>query len=171
MGTEPVVVNASPLIALLGIRQEGLLPALFGEVYAPRAVLAEVGAGASKDPNAGRLESLHWLRPVEAVDVPESVQGWGLGRGESEVLAVAAQTAGARAVLDDLAARRCARFLGVRVLGTGKVLVLAKQRGLIESVREQIDRLVAADFRLSERLIAHLLAAAGETSAPRAESS
>lgn len=35
MGTEPVVVNASPLIALLGIRQEGLLPAPFGEVYAP----------------------------------------------------------------------------------------------------------------------------------------
>ena len=32
MAGEPVVVNASPLIALLGIGQEGLLPALFGEV-------------------------------------------------------------------------------------------------------------------------------------------
>lgn len=170
MGAESVVVNASPLIALLGIRQEGLLPALFGEVYAPRAVLAEVRAGASKDPNSARLESLHWLRPVDAVEVPESVLGWGPGRGESEVLAVAAQTLGSRAVLDDLAARRCARFLGVRVLGTGMVLVLAKQRGLIASVREQIDRLVAADFRLSDPLIDRLLTAAGETSVPGAAS-
>lgn len=117
-----------------------------------------------------RLKSLHWLRPVDGVEVTESVQGWGLGRGESEVLAVAVQIPGARAVLDDLAARRCARFLGVRVLGTGKVLVLAKQRGLIESVREQIERLVSADFRLSERLIGRLLTAAGETSAPSAAS-
>jgi len=123
--TDAVVVNASPLIALLGIGEERLLPALFGEVYVPRAVLEEVGAGGAKDPNASRLWSLHWLRGAEASTIPESVQGWGLGRGESAVLALAAQIPGARAVLDDLAARRCARFLGVPVLGTGKVLVLA----------------------------------------------
>jgi predicted nucleic acid-binding protein len=162
MGTEVVVVNASPLIALLGIRQEALLPALFGEVQVTQAVLAEVAAGGAKDPSARRLSSLHWLRPVKAVTIPESVQGWGLGRGESEVLAVAAQTPGARAVLDDLAARRCARFLGVEILGTGKVLLLAKQRGLIVSVRAQIEGLLAADFRLSERLIVQLLALSGE---------
>lgn len=171
MGSEAVVVNASPLIALLGIGQEGLLPALFGEGYVPRAVLAEVRSGRAKDPNADRLDSLHWLRAVDAVAIPESVQGWGLGRGESEVLALAAQAQGARAILDDLAARRCARFLGVPVIGTGKVLVLAKQRGQIRSVRKQIDRLVAADFHLSERLISYLLTAAGESSAPGAESS
>ncbi len=166
MGTEAVVVNASPLIALLGIDQEGWLPALFKEVYVPQAVLTEVVAGAAKDPNAARLDVLPWLRAVEAVAIPDSVQGWGLGHGESAVLALAAQAPGTRALLDDLAARRCARFLGVPVIGTGKVLVLAKQRGLILSIREQIDRLVAASFRLSERLIAQLLTAAGETSAP-----
>lgn len=46
---------------------------------------------------------------------------------------------------------------GIPVIGTGKVSVLAKQRGLILSVRKQIDRLVAASHRLSERLIAQLL--------------
>lgn len=147
------------------------MPALFGEIHVPMAVLTEVGAGGAKDPNVSRLGSFQWLRAVEAVTIPESVHGWGLGRGESEVLAVAAQMPGARAVLDDLAARRCARFLGVGVLGTGKVLVLAKQRGLIPSVPAQIERLVAADFRLSERLIAHLLTAAGETSVPSAAAS
>lgn len=162
MGIERVVVNASPLIALLGIGQESLLPGLFGEVSVPRAVLLEIAAGGAKDPNAARLGSLVWAKEVTPVAVPESVQGWGLGRGESEVLAIAAQAAGTWAVLDDLAARRCARFLGVPVLGTGKILVLAKHQGLIASVREQIDRLLRADFRLSGRLIDRLLRAAGE---------
>jgi predicted nucleic acid-binding protein len=162
MGIERVVVNASPLIALLGIGQESLLPGLFGEVSVPRAVLLEIAAGGAKDPNAARLGSLVWAKEVTAVAVPESVQGWGLGRGESEVLAIAAQAVGTWAVLDDLAARRCARFLGVPVLGTGKILVLAKHQGLIGSVREQIDRLLRADFRLSGRLIDRLLRAAGE---------
>jgi predicted nucleic acid-binding protein len=162
MGIERVVVNASPLIALLGIGQESLLPGLFGEVCIPRAVLLEIAAGSATDPNAARLGSLAWAKEVTAVAVPESVQGWGLGRGESEVLAIAAQAAGTWTVLDDLAARRCARFLGVPVLGTGKILVLAKHQGLIGSVREQINRLLRADFRLSGRLIDSLLRAAGE---------
>jgi predicted nucleic acid-binding protein len=57
MASERAVVNASPLIALLGIGQEALFPALFEEVSTPRAVLAEVEAGRGKDPNAGRLST------------------------------------------------------------------------------------------------------------------
>ena len=84
MGIERVVVNASPLIALLGIGQESLLPGLFGEVSVPQAVLRrDCGRGRAKDPNAARLASLAWAQEVTTARVPESVQGWGLGRGES----------------------------------------------------------------------------------------
>jgi hypothetical protein len=83
-----------------------------------------------------RMSTLSWLRVVRGPAIPESIQGWGLGRGESEVLALALQQTGARAVLDDLAARRCARFLGVPVVGTGKLLVLAKRQALLSSARE-----------------------------------
>ena len=159
---ERVVVNASPMIALLGIGQEGLLPALFDKVLTPEAVREEIAAGRAKDANADRIATLTWLSTAPAVPIPESVQGWGLGRGESSVLAIAAAESGYRPILDDLAARRCARFLGLTVMGTGRLLVLAKQRGLIGSVREPLDRLTAQDFRMSERLIAKLLHAAGE---------
>lgn len=128
----------------------------------PKRCFIEIAAGATKDPNAARLASLPWAQAVTTARVPESVQGWGLGRGESEVLAIATETTGTWAILDDLAARRCARFLGVPVVGTGKILVLAKHQGLIGSVREQIDRLLSANFRLSERLIERLLREAGE---------
>jgi predicted nucleic acid-binding protein len=162
MSNERAVVNASPLIALMGIGQEGLLPELFTEVMVPTAVLREIRAGLDKDPNAARLDSLDWMRPVSVGEIPESILGWTLGRGESEVLTHAAETVGAWAVLDDLAARRCARSIGVRVIGTGRILVLAKRNGLISSVKEQVDRLMQADFRLSDRLIGMLLHEAGE---------
>lgn len=154
---ERVVVNASPMIALLAIGQEGLLPMLFDDVLIPEAVRKEIEAGRLKDANVRRLATLTWLKLAPAAPIPESVQGWGLGRGESSVLAVAAAETGCRAILDDLAARRCARFLGLSVMGTGRVLVMAKQHGLIGSVRDPIDRLTAHGFRLSERLIAKLL--------------
>ena len=156
------VVNASPTIALLGIGQEGLLPALFDEVLIPAAVRDEIEAGRAKDVNADRLGTLTWLRTAPVPVIPDSVQGWGLGRGESSVLAVACAQPDCHAVLDDLAARRCARFLGLTVSGTGRLLVLTKQRGLIGSVRGQLDRLTDHGFRLSERLIEKLLHAAGE---------
>ncbi len=160
--TERVVINASPLIALLAIRHEGLLPALFAEVMLPVAVREEIEAGRGKDPNVVRLDGLAWPVVMPAEPVPETVLGWGLGRGESSVLALAHRI-GCTAVLDDLAARRCARFLGVPVLGTGRLLTLAKQRDLIPSVRGQLDQLRANGFRLSERLVARLLAESGET--------
>jgi predicted nucleic acid-binding protein len=99
---------------------------------------------------------------VTVKDIPQSILAWDLGRGESEVLAHAKGVEDCAAVLDDRAARHCARAVRVRVLGTGKILVLAKQRGLIPSVKAEIEHLTAAEFRLSDALIQKLLAEAGE---------
>jgi len=162
MAIDRVVVNASPLIALMGIGQEGLLPGLFKEVIVPAGVMGEIALGIDKDPNATRLPQLQWVCQVSVKDVPQSILAWDLGRGESEVLAHAKAVEDCTAVLDDRAARHCARAVGVRVLGTGKILVLAKQRGLIPSVKAQIEHLTAAEFRLSDALIQKLLAEAGE---------
>ena len=67
-----------------------------------------------------------------------------------------------RAVVDDAEARRCARTLGIRTLGTGGVLVLAKQRGLIVSVTEGLNRLRQAGLWLSDDVARLLLKRAGE---------
>ncbi|WP_200239635.1 hypothetical protein [Lamprobacter modestohalophilus] len=50
-----VVVNASPMIALLGIGQEQLLCGLFDRVLLPQAVRDEIEAGQAKDDNVARL--------------------------------------------------------------------------------------------------------------------
>jgi predicted nucleic acid-binding protein len=70
------------------------------------------------------------------------VAAWNLGDGETSVLSYALENPDCRAVVDDAEARRCARTLGIRTLGTGGVLVLAKQRGLASG--KTIDEVLAA---------------------------
>lgn len=130
---------------------------MFKDVFVPVSVREEIEAGRCKDPNAARLATFAWAMSPAEEPVLESVLAWGLGRGESSVLSLAHRL-GAVAVLDDLAARRCARFLGVSLCGTGRILVLAKRQGLISSVRDELQKLRDNGFRLSDRLVARLLA-------------
>lgn len=69
---------------------------------------------------------------------------------------------GYRAVIDDAAARRCARTLQVPILGTGGLLVLAKRRALIPSVRASLQELRDAGLWLSDEIVALLVQQAGE---------
>jgi predicted nucleic acid-binding protein len=69
---------------------------------------------------------------------------------------------GYRALVDDLAARRCARVFGIKTLGTGGLLVLAKRRGVIESVRDRVDMLRSAGLYLSDSVVQLLISEAGE---------
>ena len=64
--------------------------------------------------------------------------------------------------MDDLDARRFAARCGLKVVGTVGILLSAKRRGEIVSLREEIDRLAALGFRANPRLIAAVLQSAGE---------
>ncbi|NWH05025.1 DUF3368 domain-containing protein [Desulfobacter latus] len=66
------------------------------------------------------------------------------------------------AVVDDLAARRCAKTFGIQTIGTGGLLILAKRRGVIKSVKRRIDRFRDAGLYLSESVIQLLLSEAGK---------
>ena len=85
-----------------------------------------------------------------------------LGHGEREALSLAAELDADWLILDDLAARRVARTLHLRVTGTLGVLLASKRRGFIPLVRPSLDRLIAQSFFLSPQLYAELIALAGE---------
>lgn len=87
-----------------------------------------------------------------------------MGAGESSVLSFALKHPNYHAMVDDTAARRCARTLGIATLGTGGAIVLAKRRGLIESVSDRLQRLKTAGLWLSDEVINLLKQQAGESS-------
>jgi hypothetical protein len=91
-----------------------------------------------------------------------SLLGEEFGPGESEAI-VSAQELGAWwLLLDDAVARRKAERIGLPVMGTLGLLVIAKQAGLIPAVKSVLDELRQTGFRASERVYAEILAKARE---------
>jgi predicted nucleic acid-binding protein len=82
---------------------------------------------------------------------------WDLGAGETAVLAYALARPGWVPVVDDAAARKCARSFSLRLMGTLSIVIRARQHNLIASASEVIQALLAAGYRIDERLIRTVL--------------
>lgn len=162
MPIERVIVDASPLITLFKSRLEQLLPQLFNEIIVPEAVWTEVVVDGKKDIAALTLPTVQWVKRVEVPEILSDVGVKRLGAGESEVLSYAFNHAQYWAVVDDKAARRCAKTLSIRILGTAALPLLAKRRGIIPSVTLALEALDDAGLRLSQDLKRELKQQAGE---------
>jgi predicted nucleic acid-binding protein len=157
-----VIVNASPLIFLCKSGLHNLLPQVYTEVIVPTPVWHEILAGGASDPAAQLLPVLDWLSKQDVTTTNQTVMDWNLGVGESSVLNLAASLPGHRVMLDDAAARACAKTLGIKFIGTGGFLVQAKQCGLIPSVSDALDKVIDAGLWISENIIDLLKQQAGE---------
>lgn len=158
MRIERVAINASPLITLFRAGLHPLLPQLFPDLVVPEAVWAEVVSRTYDDPATQGLPGSAWARKLPTPVSPDVV-AWNLGAGETAVLSFVQEHREYTALVDDRTARRCARVLGIPIMGTAGVVVLAKRRGLIGSVEEALRRLQGAGLWLSEPLIVKLAAA------------
>lgn len=158
-----VVSNTSPLILLSKIERLELLIQLYGEILVPPAVFAEIEEKPGPEVDAiRRVKEAGQIR-VQSVadgdlrDVPAE-----LGPGERESIALALGTGAELILLDDQEGRVLARRRGLAVSGTVGVLVEAKIRGHLASVRTELDRLVDVGFWLAESLYDRVLREVGE---------
>ena len=110
---------------------------------------------------SSKIRSASWLKQV-TVEISNDVLIWNLGDGESEVLSLALEDDRYIAAIDDRAARNCARTLAVRTMGTGAILVLAKQKGYLESVERTLSRLREVGLYISDDIVEMLKKQAGE---------
>jgi len=77
-------------------------------------------------------------------------------------LALAIEARADRILLDDLLARRIARTLDLSVIGTVGILLVAKRRAIISSVRPHLDALLRESFFMGPGLYDDVLRLAGE---------
>lgn len=157
-----VVSDTSVLNALVKTDLVFVLPELFGEVTIPQAVHQELKADASLAD--WLLSQPGWLR-IKSVQNQSAVSALGgfVDIGEAEAIVLAEELNAARLLIDDLAGRKAAESRGIAIVGTGGVLLLAKQHSLIPSVRDALDTLQnRVSFRLSESIRAILLSQADE---------
>jgi predicted nucleic acid-binding protein len=159
---ERPAVNASPLIFLSRAGLLDLLLLLSPEVIVPETVAAEIERRGPNDPTAQAIANTGWLVVTQTPPIPPQIQAWGLGQGESSVLAWAHAHPDTEAILDDLAARRCAAALNIPVRGTLGLVLIAKQRGLITAARPVLLQLRQGGMYLSDQVMNQALALVGE---------
>ncbi|MEW6365237.1 MAG: DUF3368 domain-containing protein [Acidobacteriota bacterium] len=158
---KPVVSDAGPLIALSRIGRLALLRGLFGKVFIPQAVLVELRLG-EKRPGILLLEQAlsqgKWLRPRgPQIGLPIAC----LDPGESQAIRLAEEMH-CLLLVDERRGRIAARKRGVRVIGTGRVLIAAKRKGFIHRVDAALHELRDNGYRLSDDLCRRILILAGE---------
>ena len=140
--TDVWVVNASPIIVLAKASRLQLISGSCREVIIPEAVATEILAGPVPDPARQAIQQ-GWGRTVACLSAPASVLEWGLGAGETSVLALALERK-LTAVLDDYMARVCARTLGIEVIGTLGVILRAKKKSIIPCAADVLKAVRAA---------------------------
>jgi len=164
--TSRIVADAGPLIALARIDRLDLLLDIAGAVDIPEAVREELGIG-TQLPGATLLaRHIGSRKPIRCRKAPTATSQVTrlLGAGESQAIELAVQRC-ATLLIDERRGRRAARQRGIQVIGTGRILLEAKRRGLIEAVAPVLRELTGSGYHLSDGLVNRLLVLADE--APR----
>lgn len=160
-----VVSDSSPLILLSRLGLLDLLPALLGRVIVPGAVYREVVHVGDDLPGSRELRAATWTETVEHDPEDPLLRGLSvqLGPGERSALSVALARGADLLLMDERLGRLAAVRLGLAVKGTVGLLVLARQRNLIPSLRNRLEELEHAGARLSPPLLEAALRVVGET--------
>lgn len=160
---KPVVVNNTPLVALWVLGRLDLFERLYGEILIPQAVYEEFVATERALRQAG-LDSAPWIKVVSLTDPQRARVYVGLDQGEAQVLALAQERAARLVIIDERKGRRYARRLDMPLAGALGVLLLAKERGLVQDLAPLIKELQDAGLYLEQVLVTRVLTLAGESS-------
>lgn len=162
-----VVSNTSPLTNLAAIDQFELLRILFGRVYVPSAVVAELTFGGVAWPGHAEVKAAPWVQ-VHTISNRQLADALrlDLDRGEAETIVSALELGADLVLLDEIAGRHAAQHLGLRVMGVAGLLLRAKAIGSVRAIRPLLDRLrEQAGFYLSEAVYEQVVRLAGEDQA------
>ena len=85
-----------------------------------------------------------------------------LHKGEVEVMILAKEIGADLCIIDDLLARKYAKFYGLKITGTMGVLLKAKQLKLITEVKPIMDELIASGIYIDNNLYNKVLELANE---------
>lgn len=161
------VANTSPLIAFSSAGCLEVLRSVSTRVWVLRAVFDEIVThGTGWNEAAQVQEELargSWIQSVQVAASPllRELQDRLGGSGEAEAIALATDRR-LPVLLDELAGRRAASALGLKVIGSLGILRLAKSAGTIDRIRPLVMRMAEGGIYFGDELIAQFLREVGE---------
>jgi predicted nucleic acid-binding protein len=156
-----IVCDSSPLVALSLCKGLRFLDLLFKDVIVPRNVYNEINKAGK--PETGNIAA--WAKgKVQQAGSQQMLRalGFSLDAGESEAIALFWEKSGDFLLIDEQKGRKIAVRNGIKVIGTLGILLLAKQNGLIKTIRSPIELLRRSPIHISDRLYQKALEMAGE---------
>ncbi len=142
-----VVSDTTPIHYLILIEEEPVLPATFGEIVVPDAVVEEmVHRNAPSRVREWIANPPEWVK-VESPSKSALEGVLGLGPGESSAIAIAIERHAEAVLMDDRKGIREARKLGLTVLTTLTIIEMAANGGLLD-FETALEKLANTSFRM-----------------------
>jgi predicted nucleic acid-binding protein len=151
-----IICNSSPIIGLAKVGRLDIIENLYREIIVPEAVFDELIIKGEDKEETAEITKLfdRNIVTVQKVSNRNLIRALrkDLDYGESEVIVLALELQADLVVLDEKEARDMAEFYNLKKIGLLGILIRAKERGLISSVKEYMDRLIKAGFRIDKNL-------------------
>lgn len=151
------VVDASSLIVLGKLSLLHLLTHLSDGLIIPNGVAREVLKGPRNDRAKTwmKKEGKKYKKNIGAINL--RIASWDLGPGEDEVISYCYSNPQYTAIIDDKAAKKCAKTFSIKVKGTLAIIMKAKKEELITDVKPILDQMIEVGFRIKSNLYQKIL--------------
>jgi len=160
-----IICDTGPVIGLAKIGKISLLKNIAEEVLIPPMVYKELLGKVGDESNQidGALNDFIRIKEIDALDPAVETTLAGLGEGEKQAIGLAfCFEKDVILLLDDRAGREYAEKLNIPTTGLIGLLLISKQKGLVEKVSPLIDELRNKGYWLSDEVFNVARRLAGE---------
>lgn len=155
-----VVSDTSSISNLLQIGLLDILHVLFGELLIAPSVQRELLAYPKHGEQIAELDWIKVQTPKNQELLAQLLRELDIGESQSIVLAI--ESKADFLLIDEYKGRMIAESYGVKITGILGILIQARKKGLISSVKEPVSKLVEVGFRLDRGLVEKVLKSLGE---------
>jgi uncharacterized protein len=155
-----VVCNTTPIISLSSIKKVELLKELFNEIHIPQAVHNEI-----------KTKKLFGYKEIDAdwfkVHTIQGKKYLGfllndLDQGEAEAIVLAKEIEAEIFIIDERIGYNIAKMQNIFTIGTLSVIYMAKKKGIIQTVKPLLDKMIQKGRWYSNRTYKEFLEKIGE---------
>lgn len=163
-----IVSDTSPITNLAAIGRLDLLQTLYGHIIIPSEVYGEMVGLSKSVPGSREIQTFDWIKTQKVLNRQKIVElrnaRENIDLGEAAAIALALETKADLLLIDERRGRVIASEYGLNIVGLLGVLLQAKARKMILTVKPLVDQLIAeANFRVSQKLYESVLKAANES--------
>lgn len=137
-----IISDTSCFIILTNINELDILHKVYQKILTTQEIAIEYGEALPE-----------WVEIVSVKDkYRQQLLEMQIDKGESSAIALALETPDSTVILDDYKARKIAKQLGIIYTGTIGVIIKAKLKEIIPSIKPLLEKIKQTDFRLSSEI-------------------